>query len=121
MKTSSIPLTVHEDTRGILTALDTPYMPFVARRVFTICAPEDRAVARGGHAHKVCEQFLICVRGNVELTCSRTFVADEWDLSDKDPRGIYVPPGNVVKMLMQQGSILVVLASHNYDPADYAL
>jgi UDP-2-acetamido-3-amino-2,3-dideoxy-glucuronate N-acetyltransferase len=74
---------------------------------------------RGEHAHKVCEQFLICVRGSCGILLDdgknrREFTLDRLDL------GIYMPAmiwGTQYRY--SPDAILLVFASHPYDPEDY--
>jgi len=74
---------------------------------------------RGEHAHRECHQFLICVSGNCSIVAddakNRTEV-----LLDKPNLGVYLPPGVwSVQYKYSSDAILLVFASHFYDPADY--
>lgn len=102
-------LTVGEFERGI---------PFTPKRYFMVFDVPSKET-RGEHAHRECHQFLICVRG----TC--TVLADdgknrlEFELDSAD-KGIYLPPmvwGVQYKYSMD--AVLMVFASHYYDPNDY--
>ncbi len=63
--TGTLPL--HLDERGVLGVLEfADHLPFVPKRIFWINQVPART-ARGGHAHKVCSQFLVCSRGQVQV------------------------------------------------------
>ncbi len=108
------------DLRGKLIAGEMPSecVPFLPRRWFLVYDVPSRKV-RGEHAHRVCHQFLVCVSGRVSVA-----VDDGKDrgevLLDKPTLGIYIPPliwGSQFRY--DPDSVLLVLASHAYDPDDY--
>lgn len=107
------------DIRGSLTVGEFERsVPFPARRYFMVFDVPS-VETRGEHAHKVCHQFLICVRGNV------TVMADdgthrEQVVLDRPDRGIHLPPmtwGTQYKY--SPDAVLLVFASHYYDASDY--
>jgi UDP-2-acetamido-3-amino-2,3-dideoxy-glucuronate N-acetyltransferase len=107
------------DLRGSLTAAEFPVdVPFVPQRYFCVFDVPGKEV-RGEHAHKECEQFLFCARGSVSVvvddgTRSEEIVLDHPDL------GLYLPPMTwAVQYKYSPDALLVVFASHHYDPADY--
>ena len=63
---SLIDLTFAQDLRGSLSALEFGALPFVPHRFFSVYDVPSSDV-RGQHAHKRCEQFLVCLAGSV--TC----------------------------------------------------
>lgn len=108
------------DLRGSLTAGDVPSdaVPFTPRRwfmVYGVPAPE----IRGEHAHRVCHQFLICVAGRVNVAVDDGRNRGEVVL-DRPTMGIYVPPLVwASEYRYEEDAVLLVLASHPYDPDDY--
>ena len=93
-------------------------LPFIARRIFTLLEiPEGEA--RGIHAHRQCEQFLICMRGSV------TAVVDDGTrrqeiLLDSPTTGLYMPAMTWgTQYNYAPDALLVVLASDPYDAKDY--
>ena len=106
-----IDLDVHIDLRGKLVVAEK--MPFEIKRVFWIHGRH--GYPRGNHAHKECHQILIPVTGSIWITIND----DEKHLLVYDARGLYVPPKNKIKMEFKLNSILLVLASQEYDPDDY--
>jgi UDP-2-acetamido-3-amino-2,3-dideoxy-glucuronate N-acetyltransferase len=108
------------DLRGSLTTGDLPSegVPFSPKRWFLVYDVPSREV-RGEHAHRVCHQFLVCVSGCVNVVVddgqNRTEV-----LLDDPTVGIYIPPGIWASQFRYDSdAILLVLASHLYDPDDY--
>lgn len=75
--------------------------------------------SRGGHAHKLCEQFLICTSGAVTVELDdgsqRSSV-----LLDRRNLGLLIPALVWGRQIYHEiEASLLVLASHNYDAADY--
>lgn len=107
------------DLRGSLTVGEfEQHIPFAPKRYFMVFDVPSKET-RGEHAHRVCHQFLICVRGNCTVLAddgvNRTEV-----LLDSPGKGIYLPPmvwG--VQYKYSKDAILLVFASHHYDAADY--
>lgn len=74
---------------------------------------------RGGHAHRTCEQFLICLHGRLDLSVASPAGADAFTL-DRPFIGLYLPALSWVDIHVgTKDSICLVLASDIYDPADY--
>lgn len=108
------------DLRGRLTAGELPGegIPFVPQRWFLVYDVPSREV-RGEHAHRVCHQFLICVHGRVEVAVDDGKSRAEATLDDPTV-GIYVPPLIWASQFRYESdAVLLVFASHPYDPADY--
>jgi len=74
---------------------------------------------RGEHAHHVCHQFLICVAGRVTVAVDDGQRRGEVVL-DRPTMGVYVPPLVwASEYRYEDDAVLLVLASHAYDPDDY--
>jgi dTDP-4-dehydrorhamnose 3,5-epimerase-like enzyme len=92
-------------------------VPFQIQRMFTIVAPA--GAKRGQHAHRLCSQFMVCVRGAVEVVCDdgsdrKTFSLDSGELA------LLVPPGLWIDIYIRQDeSILVILCDRLYEERDY--
>lgn len=118
-KATLITLTQAVDMRGSLAAMEfTSQCPFTPQRVFFVYGVASTQV-RGEHAHIECHQFLIAVAGSVMVT-----VDDGKDRSsivlDSPKIGLYIPPltwGSQYQF--SQDAVLAVLASHQYNEADY--
>ena len=103
------------DERGALAFAETgKQLPFEVRREFHLF--DLRAgVARGGHAHRACHQFLIAMAGSFRVTTDDGAKKFEWEL-DSPGQGLHVPPGHWVELTpWSPSAVLSVLASHAYD------
>ena len=107
------------DARGKLTVGEFEQsVPFLAQRFFTVYGvPEGRP--RGAHAHRECHQFLIAAKGSVHVLVDDGRQRDELVLDDPG-LGLHVPPmiwGTQFRY--SPDAVLLVFASHHYDPTDY--
>lgn len=103
------------DGRGALTILQDS-LPFSISRVFWITGADDQI--RGGHRHKATRQALVALSGRV--TVKMVDPAHEAEIVLEDPADcLVVEPEDWHTMAFGPGSILLVLASLPYDPADY--
>lgn len=107
------------DRNGHITAVNSMQeIPFDVKRVFylyDIPAGEDR----GAHAHKECHQFLIAASGCFEVMVDDGKLKKTISLSQPNT-GLHIPPGIwAAEQNFSSGAICLVLASHNYDEADY--
>lgn len=107
------------DLRGALTVGEIEKdVPFVPRRYFIVFDVPSREL-RGEHAHKECHQFLICVHGACRILLDDGQKRREVTL-DRPDLGVYMPPmlwGTQYQYTPD--AVLIVFASHPYDPADY--
>ena len=110
-------LTQARDERGALAALEFADCPFEPRRVFAVY--DVPHAVRGGHAHRACHQFLVCVAGSVKCSVDDGSNRDEIDL-DGPTIGLHVPPMVwATQWKYTRDAVLLVLASHPYDADDY--
>ena len=100
---------------GILSCFNI--LPFKPVRIFWVKDIPAKGV-RGGHAHKKCKQFYICIQGQIIILCKNkkekrtvTLNQDEACLIDA---GVWTKETFVVK-----NSFLMVLCSEPYDAEDY--
>lgn len=116
---SLIRMTRVDDLRGSLVAADfDPDLPFLPRRFFTVFGVPSADV-RGAHAHRVCEQLLVCVQGSVRAVVDDGEHLQEFVL-DRPDFGLHVRPliwGTQYRY--SSDAVLLVLASHAYDAGDY--
>ena len=112
-------LTRAEDMRGRIAIAETDQeLPFVPRRVFMVHNVPSTEV-RGEHAHRRCEQFLVCAAGRVMVQVDDGTARAEYELSSPNV-GLYVPPMVwAAQYQYTDDAVLVVLASDPYDPDDY--
>lgn len=107
------------DRRGALAIAELgKQLPFEVKRLFAIHDVPPGSL-RGGHAHRVQEQFIIMMAG----TC--TIVVDDGRKRTEEALGtpaeaLYVPAGVWIELKnFSAGAMCVVLASDLYDEADY--
>jgi UDP-2-acetamido-3-amino-2,3-dideoxy-glucuronate N-acetyltransferase len=112
-------LPVHRDLRGSLTVADFgAAVPFLPRRFFMVYDVPGVEV-RGEHAHRTCQQFLVCVSGSCSVVADDGTNREEFTLAANDI-GVYLPPmvwG--IQYRYSRDASLVVFASEPYDPGDY--
>jgi hypothetical protein len=107
-----------EQSRGNLISFDYSLLPFVPRRSFLVTGVP-KGTVRGEHAHKACEQVLICLKGR--LTVEVAFGENRAEVTLKDPsRGLYVGAGVWARQRYEEeGTQLLVFASLPFDPDSY--
>jgi UDP-2-acetamido-3-amino-2,3-dideoxy-glucuronate N-acetyltransferase len=108
-----------EDGRGALAvAACGAQVPFKVRRSFMIY-DVPIGTNRGGHAHYRCEQFLICAAGAVDLEAEDAAGTASFHLLGPT-KGLYVPTLTWLNIRpVAAGTVVLVLASDDYDTADY--
>ena len=114
-----VPLRVVADARGMLAAVEAhKQVPFIPRRCFWLYSvPSDQE--RGGHAHRQCQQFLVCVSGSVVVETDDGSGPKRMRLPTCGV-GMHVEPMVWVRLLhFYEDAVLMVLASDAYDPTDY--
>ena len=113
------PLPLIEDLRGNLSFGEAKrHVPFEVKRYF-LTFDVTTEEARGEHAHRTLEQFLICVHGRLHIVADDGQAREEFIL-DRPNLGLYLPPmvwG--VQYRFSPGAVLLVLCSDVYEPADY--
>jgi UDP-2-acetamido-3-amino-2,3-dideoxy-glucuronate N-acetyltransferase len=107
------------DIRGSLSAGEfSRSIPFEVRRYFLVFDVPS-IETRGAHAHRECHQFLVCPHGSVSLVADDGVQREEFILDQPD-FGVHIPPMVwAVQYKYSPGTVLLVFASHFYDPADY--
>jgi len=107
------------DRNGSITAVNNLIeLPFEVNRVFYLYDIPG-GESRGAHAHKECHQFLIAATGSFEVelfdgTVRRTVSLNRPNI------GLHIPPGIwASEVNFSSSSICLVLASHDYQEADY--
>jgi acetyltransferase-like isoleucine patch superfamily enzyme len=107
------------DIRGALTVGEFERsIPFAARRYF-IVFDVPSVETRGAHAHRTCDEFLVCVRGRVSVMADDGRNREEF-LLDRPDVGLRLPPMVWrVHYKYSPDAMLLVFASHYYDAGDY--
>lgn len=112
-------LTRADDLRGSLVAADFDTdLPFVPRRFFTVFGVPSSDV-RGAHAHRLCEQLLVCVRGRVSAVVDDGHERQQFDLDRPDLALHMAAMVWGTQYNYSPDAVLLVLASDPYDADDY--
>lgn len=109
----------YQDLRGALSvgefSKDLPFQPKRYFLVFDVPSQE----TRGEHAHRICHQFLICIKGSVRVLADNGSHREEFTL-DSPSVGLHLPPmiwGTQYQY--SPGAVLLVFASEEYDSDEY--
>ncbi|MEI7947346.1 MAG: WxcM-like domain-containing protein [bacterium] len=107
------------DMRGDLGVIEWQKdFPFEVKRIFYTYSVPSHEV-RGEHAHKMCHQVLVCLTGSVHIIADEGKGRDSFVL-DSPKSGLYLPPMTWgIQYNHSADCVLLVLASHPYDAADY--
>jgi UDP-2-acetamido-3-amino-2,3-dideoxy-glucuronate N-acetyltransferase len=107
------------DLRGSLIAANfSSDLPFPPQRAFVVFDVASKHI-RGAHAHRVCEQFLVCLSGSITCVVDDGRARQEVVLNRPDV-GLHMPAmiwGTQYNYTAD--ARLLVFASHEYDPDDY--
>ena len=119
MKVDIIPIPRVFDERGALAFAESDTtIPFTIRRVFWIYDIPSKA-QRGGHAHWQCSEVVIPISGAFTMLLDDGKEKRKVRMSSPD-EGILVPAGVWCELKdFSPNTILLVLASHPYDPQGY--
>lgn len=108
-----------QDLRGSLCVTEVGQgLPFVPRRCFTVFDVPTREV-RGAHAHRELWQALTCVHGDCALMVDDGRLREEIVLDSPQTLVVIEPMVWGVQFRFSPDAVLVVLASAEYDAADY--
>ncbi|MCP4191699.1 MAG: isomerase [Planctomycetaceae bacterium] len=113
-----IALGTHRDLRGALAVTEFAELPFNPTRCFVVYDVPSKHI-RGEHAHKQCQQVLVCVHGSVSV------ILDDGRhrrgaLLDSPSHGIYLPAMMwATQYAHSPDAVVLCYASHPYDPSDY--
>lgn len=118
MAATIIKFPMHGDSNGDLCVYECgQHVPFDVRRVFTVSAKAGDI--RGNHAHKKCTQLLVCVTGQIHVTCDDGSIITQHLLDSMDV-GLLVPPGIWAKEeYLMDDAVLMVLCDRGYEAEDY--
>jgi UDP-2-acetamido-3-amino-2,3-dideoxy-glucuronate N-acetyltransferase len=109
---------ISSDNGSLIVAELGAGLPFAAARIFTLFGIPS-GEARGIHAHRSCEQFLICMTGSVSAVVDDGTARQEF-LLDRPTLGLYMPALTWgTQYNYSADAMLVVLASETYDAGDY--
>jgi UDP-2-acetamido-3-amino-2,3-dideoxy-glucuronate N-acetyltransferase len=108
-----------DDMRGSLSVGEFERtVPFKAKRYFLVFdVPSSET--RGEHAHRICHQFIICIKGCCCVVVDDGEKSAEF-LLNRPNFGVYLPPMTWgVQYKYSRDAVLLVFASEYYDASDY--
>jgi hypothetical protein len=109
---------IFDDARGGLGVIDIiAHAPFTPVRLFWI-SDVAAGQSRGGHAHKACSQFMVCLSGCIQIDAfdgmaRRSFLLSRGEFINVVP-GIYA-----TETFLVEQSVLLVLCDRPYEANDY--
>jgi len=106
------------DSRGVLVPIEIPSaIPFPVVRLFWV-RDVPAGTGRGGHGHKVCRQYMICVTGGVLVDVTDGKISRRFELTAGD--ALDVQPGLFASETYQgPDSTLLVLCDRPFEAEDY--
>jgi dTDP-4-dehydrorhamnose 3,5-epimerase-like enzyme len=104
------------DNRGSLTVIEKN-VPFTIKRVFYIYNVDDST--RGKHRHKITKQAAICLAGQCTVYCDNGHKKNDFILDSPEKMLILEPEDWHYMYNFSANSILLVLASEEYNSQDY--
>lgn len=117
-KVSEIELLNKKDVRGEITIVGHDEIPFSITRLFYAHNVSSGA-DRGGHAHRVTEQFVIAIAGSFCLDLTDGRGKKSFELNNPH-KGIYIPPMIWDRLYnFSENAVCLVLASTQYTESDY--
>jgi hypothetical protein len=106
------------DDRGDLVISEFSALPFFPKRLF-IQSVHSKDTTRGHHAHKLCEQIIFPISGQVNVDVLYCGGAKSFELGTAD-FGLYLPANTwSVQKDFSVNARVLVLASEAYDESDY--
>jgi hypothetical protein len=110
-------LKIYEDERGSLIPVEFENLPFLPKRIFTVNNVPIN-FERGNHSHFETKQFLICIRGSVDVYLHNGMTETIYELSVGDT--ILIPELTWDKQVFKKkDSEILVICSTEYDINDY--
>lgn len=109
----------YQDLRGSLSVGEfSKDLPFAPKRYFLVFDVPSKET-RGEHAHRICHQLLICIKGSVRVLADDGAKREEFTLNSPD-NGLHLPPMTWgTQYQYSPGSVLLVFASEEYDSDEY--
>lgn len=111
-----INLPTFSDNRGSLSVIENE-LPFKTKRIFYIYNVNNSK--RGGHRHHKTIQAAICITGECKIYCNDSSQENIFHLSKPNQCLILQPEDWHTMYDFSENSILLVIASEEFDPEDY--
>jgi dTDP-4-dehydrorhamnose 3,5-epimerase-like enzyme len=113
-----LPIPKIQDVRGNLSVIEGDVIPFAMKRIYYLYDVPSGA-ERGGHSHKVQQEFLVALSGS--FTVVLTDGKDKISVTlNKPNEGLWIPNGIWRELEnFSSGSVCLVIASDVFEEADY--
>jgi hypothetical protein len=86
------------------------------KRIFFLSS--NKKCLRGDHAHKICTQIFLSIKGNIDITIENKQGIKKINLKEfTNP--LKVPPLNWVKIKMKKSQLLMVICNKNFSEKEY--
>ena len=108
-----------EDGKGKLNVIENlKDIPYEIKRIFFVHDVQ-KGETRGNHAHKICNQCLICLNGAIVATCDDGSSQVNYLLDS--PNKLLILPSTIwsSQKYIEDSSMLMVLTDHLFDEEDY--
>lgn len=114
-----ITLNKHHHENGNLTVVENcQEIPFDIKRIYYIYDVPG-GIERGGHSHYECERVLVAAIGSFNVTITDGVDSITYTLN-RSNMGLYIAPGIWLTLNnFSSGSVVLAIASQEYDPNDY--
>ena len=94
-------------------------VPFPIRRVFNVHAQRAGLVG-GRHAHRICQQFLVCVHGACDVMVAAALDEQRTYRLDRPDLGLWIPASLWSdQRYLTADTVLMVACDQVYDATDY--
>lgn len=118
MKNNSSKTFLLADERGTMGVIEETSVPFAIRRLFWL-SDVPAGEVRGQHAHKSCEQYIVCTQGSLTLEAeSVDGITYSTVMRRSDTFYLQVHTWLTLKNFSDDAFVLV-LASEPYDESEY--
>lgn len=106
-----------QDQRGKICVISNHNTKFDIKRVFSITTQNN--IERGHHAHKLCKQFIVCIKGLILIEVDDGTNKEEYVLDDSS-KGLMIPNGIWSHQIYKDNlNIINVYCDMDYDESDY--
>ena len=101
---------------SFLVSVDFRVLPFTPIRAFSVSS--GKGTTRGNHAHKLCNQFIFCISGSINVKCDDGNNEVKYTLLPGN--GLLVPCGIWASQdYLEENSIINVFCDQLFDENDY--
>ncbi|KAA3439387.1 sugar 3,4-ketoisomerase [Rufibacter hautae] len=108
----------NESSGFLVTTQKEQWLPFELKRVFWVHGTPPN-ITRGQHAHYQTEMVLVILQASATIEVENLAGQVEVFNLDNPKIGLFVPIMHWSRIYLDQGAVLLCLASTDYDEADY--